>query len=285
MTSTHEQGEAIPVLTGRDRAITPERMLRTALLIWCVGTISAWLIGPFGTFVALDGLARLGYWASIIGLATIIGVLIRYAVGLYFDLTRSRGIFTTAIIQSVAIGPVLWALNGQLSIVPANTLVSLAYHVVIAGNICLVLALIRWWAATDGPMAMSEATDLAVDQDGGRSASDVTEVPSSLGPMISRVADEIGTDVSYAGADGHYVHIETPRGSARVLMRFSDGMEELERLDGFRVHRSHWVARRAIQRLEQQGQKTFVVLYCGRRVPVSRTYRCNLPRLRAAAGA
>jgi DNA-binding LytR/AlgR family response regulator len=45
------------------------------------------------------------------------------------------------------------------------------------------------------------------------------------------------------------------------------------------VHRSYWVARKAVAAVEREGHRTELVLTSGDRVPVSRTY---LPMLRQA---
>ena len=40
----------------------------------------------------------------------------------------------------------------------------------------------------------------------------------------------------------HFVRVTTDRGSAMVLIRFSDAVRELAGHSGAQVHRSHWVA-------------------------------------------
>ena len=62
----------------------------------------------------------------------------------------------------------------------------------------------------------------------------------------------------------------------RLLMRFKDAVREMDDADGFCVHRSHWVAREAVQSAIKDGQKEFVILTTGDRIPVSKTYRENV---------
>jgi DNA-binding LytR/AlgR family response regulator len=47
--------------------------------------------------------------------------------------------------------------------------------------------------------------------------------------------------VRWIEADDHYLRMHAPCGSARVLMRFRDALDEVSHLPGLRVHRSHWV--------------------------------------------
>jgi len=56
-------------------------------------------------------------------------------------------------------------------------------------------------------------------------------------------------------------------------MRFGDALNEVEGIEGARVHRSHWVARSAVRRLLREDGKMTLDLTNGTRVPVSRSYR------------
>lgn len=68
----------------------------------------------------------------------------------------------------------------------------------------------------------------------------------------------------------HYVSVATEHGSDLVLMRFTDAIAETAPEEGLRVHRSHWVARRAVQAVERGGDRVTLVLTNGERIPVSR---------------
>lgn len=70
----------------------------------------------------------------------------------------------------------------------------------------------------------------------------------------------------------HYIEVTTDMGTEMVLMRFGDAIDELEGLDGMRIHRSHWVSLPHVQSLTRSGQKAQVLLTDGRSLPVSRTY-------------
>ena len=73
----------------------------------------------------------------------------------------------------------------------------------------------------------------------------------------------------------HYLKIHHSGGSEMILCRMEDAAREL---DGFgrRVHRSLWVAAAAVESVEREGQRTFLRLTDGRRVPVGRSFRPNL---------
>lgn len=71
----------------------------------------------------------------------------------------------------------------------------------------------------------------------------------------------------------HYVDIRTEKGKVSLLMRFSDAMSEAEPEPGAQVHRSHWVAWEAVEKVERDGAKMRLWLRSGEAVPVSRNHR------------
>lgn len=77
-------------------------------------------------------------------------------------------------------------------------------------------------------------------------------------------------------AEDHYLRIRTEAGSALVLMRFGDALDALSGTDGFRTHRSWWVARTAVEAARWKGGRGVLVLSDGSSVPVSRTYAAAL---------
>jgi len=70
----------------------------------------------------------------------------------------------------------------------------------------------------------------------------------------------------------HYVEIHTDKGSDLVLMRFGDALKELGDTEGMQVHRSHWIARAAVNRIVRRTGRTAAILTNGAEVPVSRRY-------------
>lgn len=77
-------------------------------------------------------------------------------------------------------------------------------------------------------------------------------------------------------AEDHYLRIRTEAGSALVLMRLSDALTALKGADGFRVHRSWWVARAAVEAARWRGGRGELILSDGAVAPVSRTYAAAL---------
>lgn len=91
-------------------------------------------------------------------------------------------------------------------------------------------------------------------------------IRSRLSPRLAR-ARLIAVE-----AEDHYLRIRTDAGSELVLMRFGDALDALSACDGFRTHRSWWVARTGVETARWKNGRGELVLSDGTAAPVSRTY-------------
>jgi len=90
--------------------------------------------------------------------------------------------------------------------------------------------------------------------------------------LAGRLPPELGREIWAISAEDHYINVITPNGTEMTLYRFSDALKDLPEATGFRVHRSHWVSRKALSALKREGKKTFAVLPNGQTLPVSSRY-------------
>jgi hypothetical protein len=111
-------------------------------------------------------------------------------------------------------------------------------------------------------------------------AGDTPPVAAPASPLLSRLPPTIGNDIVALSAQEHYTEVHTSRGSTLILMRFADAMIAAEAVtSGTRVHRSHWVARAAVNGVEGDGERMILCLSNGMKVPVSRSYRLQTREL------
>ena len=102
-------------------------------------------------------------------------------------------------------------------------------------------------------------------------------VPATPVPRIlQRLEPEAHGKLMSISVRDHYVDVRTCGGVSSVLLRLSDAIAETEPVPDAQVHRSHWVAWDAVQRVEQDGARTVLHLHDGNQVPVS---RANLGKL------
>ena len=78
------------------------------------------------------------------------------------------------------------------------------------------------------------------------------------------------SDVLCLQMEDHYVRIHRPHGSTIELMPMKAAIARYGRSEGLRVHRSWWVTRDAIRRVEREGRNWRLVLEGGLVVPVAR---------------
>ena len=91
-------------------------------------------------------------------------------------------------------------------------------------------------------------------------------------PFLDRIKPEIGRELLYLSSQDHYIEVVTTKGRDLILGRFSEAVAQLAGWDGNRIHRSHWVARRAVKAERRRSGKRWLVLLDGKQLPVSRTY-------------
>jgi hypothetical protein len=88
--------------------------------------------------------------------------------------------------------------------------------------------------------------------------------------LTLRVPLAVRGEILALEAEDHYVRVHTVRGSALILMRFADAMDELDGVEGLRVHRSWWVAKAAISAAQSRGRRMSLTLSNGVVAPVTR---------------
>jgi uncharacterized membrane protein YidH (DUF202 family) len=101
--------------------------------------------------------------------------------------------------------------------------------------------------------------------------------PAPIQPRLAnRLPDDFVGPVLRLTVNDHLVEVISAKQVHRLRMRFGDAVNEMEPVEGFCTHRSHWVTRDAVSKVERQDNRLQVVLTNADRVPVSRKYRANL---------
>ncbi|NVJ96987.1 MAG: LytTR family transcriptional regulator DNA-binding domain-containing protein [Alphaproteobacteria bacterium] len=94
--------------------------------------------------------------------------------------------------------------------------------------------------------------------------------------FLRRLPTSIGQDLLCLQMEDHYVRAYTANGDALVRMRLKDAVAELDGFGGAQVHRSWWVALRAIESVKRDGRRHLIHLKGGIKVPVSKTFSTTL---------
>lgn len=218
------------------------------------------LIGPFGTFSSMDLGTRALFWPSLIVTSVVIASCIRSVrKELLPHVKRPLSCIVEGVSMSTLFTPIVL------------TAANLAYGrpeqmVLMTFELWLIVMVIY--------VLISGSVGVALDRIYG--TDDVVAEP--VRPrLMERIDGASDAPVVRLSVQDHYVEVYQADGSVhRLLMRFKDAVNEMETVDGFCVHRSHWVVASEIANTFRRKGRDFLTLKNGTEIPVSRTYRPNL---------
>ena len=223
--------------------------------VW-IGMFAATLIlglsGPFDTIDVMRFLPRIGYW------------------GLIVVVTFSTGAFVGNLVFA---GRDLDGRHWHWVILLAGLVTGLA--------VAFEVLLINWLAIGMAPDDVGYVATLAINTlvisvvvSGLLALNSRQPTETSTGPtrLLSRLNFEKRGSLISMSVQDHYVEVTTTKGQDLLLMRLSDAIAETDGVEGWQVHRSHWVAADAVAKARRNGNKATLILTDGREIPVSRTY-------------
>jgi LytTr DNA-binding domain len=254
--------------TAEFRRLDHARIDISALLrqtqVWqiiCIAVVLFAVAGPFGLYAVLNFPARLAMWAIVGPFAFVTGIAAFFLVSAYFPAGLAGGLFPGAISALIASFPVTLAAMLLDQFFVSVPLTSSRFAVDFINLAPFVLALAYLLSRLPAARISAEARGAATG-------------PSSM--FIDKLKPEIGRRLLYISAQDHYLEVVTDAGRDLVLFRLSDAVAQLSGHDGAQIHRSHWVARRAVCGEERRAGKRLLVMPNGVRLPVSRTFAVNL---------
>ncbi len=216
--------------------------------IWAFFSAVLAITGPFGTYATMSLDQRALFWLAAMALALSVTTVIRaYVVSVLGLQDFKRESLLIAGLVSVVLAPPLYGLPFLFDTMPEVHPGFLEIVVLVASASLGVCSLRKSFSSE--PIAVIEPT-----------------VPK----IIQRLDLHAHGRLMSLSVRDHYVDVRTHSGMSSVLMRLSDAIAEAEPVHGVQVHRSHWVAWDAIDRVQQDGPKTVLYLHDGLQVPVSR---------------
>ncbi len=223
------------------------------LIYWLILMLSGALIG-FGVSTGVRVWGRLGAHPVLEG------ALIAFAIALPLTLivSAASGIFFGNAIPSALGLLVMFGLVFMISgmITALNYVVNQRAATQVSGSVATT--------PTDEIMRTPEPQASAAHARPPPRLLDRLPPPHRAGPVLALEAED------------HYLRVHTPAGSTLILMRLSDAIAELDGANGAQTHRSWWIARTAIDRIERGDGRATLYLPGTVAVPVSRTYYRNL---------
>ncbi len=292
----------LSMLSGPDLRRSVTRVLVTSVLVGLLfGTL-----GPFGTFERMEAGERYGFWLACFLAGAFVHVpayWLSRQLGALYGWSQLVLLPLSAVVAAV---PMTLMVNGiSVSLLRASNLDGFIelYPFVLAISlpVQLVSHLLQLWSEgrlaaaapapspagaqpvqTEVPLAGSPPAEAPAPLPSlgvAPAAAPETAVeaapaaaPQALSPprFLARIPARLGRDLLALEMEDHYLRIHTRLGSDLILMRMRDAVAELDGLDGLQVHRSWWVARSAVERVDRDGKTMTLTLAGGRTVPVAR---------------
>ena len=253
-------------------------------------------LGPFGTWDALGVLDRLAFWAITVGANWICAYFV-FAVTLRAFFAREwpgwAGVVLASLTSALPGTAVVWLAAAAyldyrffgLSQV-LRLFAQVAVLQLVIGTLVYYLversfrpreAALESSSAGGGPHAAMSGGHAP----GAAGAPSFSGESSAAGPaeaLLARLPAPKRGELHHLRMQDHYIEVHTDRGMELVLLRFRDALREVEGVEGMQVHRSHWVARAAVDKVERRDGRIALRLVNGARIPVSRSFT---PALRA----
>jgi hypothetical protein len=256
------------------------KWLRRLLLeLWALLVASGVVgfMGPFGTYLTGDFLARAWSWASLLFGAY---VLARPAMLFWSWMARTTRlpqgptVFWGMILSSLPLAFV-WR-KGRTAIygAPDTSNASLigGYAGIFSFTIlcCLLVMLVAWWAErADAHLFQEDSVGDVPAPPPPDSAEPPTPAPSR--PRLhNRLSPGFHGDILALESEDHYVRVHSLRGNELLHIRLRDAIAEMDGRPGEQIHRSWWVARGAVAGVHSRGRGCEVRLLNGERAPVAR---------------
>lgn len=225
--------------------------------------------GPFGSYLNGGAVARIAFWTGMLWTGT---VMLGLTVGTALRLSAGRSV-PVAFVAGAA------TLAGCAPL----ALVVAAIARAVWGRHTAELTALDWYAQTLFVSAPLVAGVLWFEtRVRGRLAEGLVQRAAALPgdeSTATRLSPRQRAEALCLQMEDHYVRVHTPGRSELVLAPMHQAIGELDRVPGLRVHRSWWVSRAAVERVEQDGRSFWLILTGGLRVPVARN---RVAELRAA---
>jgi hypothetical protein len=249
------------------------------LVVCCAISLIATVSGPFDTIHTMTTGTRLVFWVSVSFGTTLAAYAARTLTAM--QVSKDRPV----LFEACAIGlmvlfstPLVMGLSFLLGDPKCGAVMAciddFAFYVtLISTAIFLVRRMIP---------GFEELIFFAKDESGGLQL--IAPSPIDLEPAVPpgpprlyrRLPDGTRGEILHLTANGHFVDVTLSTGVEQIRMRFADAVDEMDSVEGYCSHRSHWVARAAVCGHGRVDGKPVLVLVNGMEVPVSRTYRSGL---------
>ncbi len=228
-------------------------------------TLVVAFLGPFGSFELGSFEERFLYWGLMIfGGYAIVRPFMLLASALTVRLRLPEAAVWLGLVAIAALPVTLLAWFGTGANRPPSPtdFLRLYPNVLLLGSlVTLVFWVLNRQPAASRPTAPSEAA---------LHAKPTTAAPATGPRLLERLPPGQRRAILALETEDHYVRVHSETGSSLILIRMRDAVAEMDGVEGMQVHRSWWVARRAVTGHQSDGRNLRLHLEGGLIVPVAR---------------
>ena len=250
------------------------------LAIWVLIALAAAAVGPLDTYSNLTLPQRGLYWGAICGVSVFLANILRELAVKTIPaelvwLSANSGVAGTTLFFSPFVFFLTLHMIGQSNRV-APSFLKVSVLVALLSTVIQTIKRIHSKASPQSEFLGGETGALGF----AHLPTPIEIVPSPPTPepprLMRRLPEGAQGPVLHLSARDHFVDVELPHETHSVRMRFVDAIAELDGVEGYCTHRSHWVTSSAVTGAERDNGRLFLRLTSGTLVPVSRTYRPQL---------
>jgi hypothetical protein len=232
-------------------------------------------LAPFGTY-RFDAIDRVGYWtvqmAAWLILSQSAALLISYLPGMRSRNRAQRLIFST-VLASLPMMLVTGVATNMMSGWQPNPgdLIEFFLSISLIGGGYTFLSDRLVERLTDARHVRAPVAEPPSGPAENEQVAAAVEGPTDTA-LIERLPAHIRAEILCLQVEDHYVRVHSSKSNAMVLMRLSDALRGIDHIPGSQVHRSWWVADKAVVGLRKTGRTAQLTLSNGALVPVSQPY-------------
>jgi hypothetical protein len=214
------------------------RLLRVSLL-WSTLSLALWWLQPASS-EGISGPRGLLFWSLHVAilLPTLYGA---QAVVLWFPfqprLFPVISLALSGVVGSVAFAPVALVLDALFAATNDAADNGSVLNRALSEFLSLVVPVTLVWILIN----TRQLARLSVPRLNAVAEQDVPTLSSVEAELWSLVPSALGHDLIALSAEQHYVRVYTTKGDTLILFGFRRAVAAVERFDGLRIHRSHWV--------------------------------------------
>lgn len=229
--------------------------LRVMVILGCAMIYSV-LAGPFGTLTHMTTVERIALWVPLLALSIVFAWTANSLSQVVFEGKNLLLIEGASVsLTTLTFAPFVWFYTMQFD--PDVT-------TLIGGPLKLWLSVFT----VVGVVSVIRHSVMTL-----KTHADPIE-PEPAPRLFQRLPQAMQTPVLRISAKDHRVEVVTQTGITELRLRLSDAVAEMEPIEGFMAHRSHWVAKNAVlEAYRNTNNKTYLKLSNGDLVPVSRTFK------------